>query len=361
MSRPLQAFIDSAALRRNLHRARELAPGCRVMAVIKSDGYGHGLLRVAEALRAADGFGIVRVEDAAAIRDSGYDGQILLLEGMYGADELGEIARVGAVVVLHHEEQLRMLERSPLHAPIRVWLKFDTGMHRIGFRPAEAARLIDRLTRLPGVHLDGAMSHLASADDPSDPSTAEQIACFASIELPPGCSRSLANSAGLVAWPDSRLDWVRPGIMLYGSSPLTGVAATVQGLAPVMRLRSQLIAVRPLKSGEAVGYGGAFRCPEDMMIGVVACGYGDGYPRHVPCGTPVWVDGRRVPLVGKVSMGMLSVDLRAAPQAGVGAPVELWGGHVHVDEIAAAAGTVSYELMCRVSASVPRVEGTGGD
>jgi len=359
MTRPLQAIIDRSALRYNLQRARELAPDSRVMAVIKSDGYGHGLLRVAEALRAADGFGVVRVEDAAVLREQGFRGEIMLLEGMYEAGEVAEIAALDAVAVLHHAEQLRMLERSPPPSLLRLWLKFDTGMHRLGFRPDEARAVIARIAAQPALRIDGAMSHLANADDPGDPFTDEQITRFAGIDLPPGCVRSMANSAGLTAWPRSRLDWVRPGLMLYGADPIIGAAGDSQ-LAPVMRLRSSLIAVRDLRAGEPVGYGGSYRCPDDMRIGVVACGYGDGYPRHAPNGTPVWVDGRRVPLVGRVSMGMIAVDLRAAPHAGVGAPVELWGEHVRIDDVAAAAGTVSYELMCRVAASVPRVDSAGG-
>jgi len=359
VSRPTRAVINTGALRRNLAQARAVCGHARVMAIIKADGYGHGLVRAARALSAADGFGITLVEEGVALREAGIRGELFLLEGFFNAAELADYARFGLTAVVHHESQLAWLERGSLPGPLAVWVKIDTGMNRLGFEPAQLGTVLHRLGRVAGCSVRGVMSHLACADEAAHPATATQIARFDAATAGAGLPRSLANSAGLLAWPTARADWVRPGIMLYGANPLAGALPGTVLLEPAMELRSSLIAVRTAHAGEAVGYGGTFVCPADMPVGVVACGYGDGYPRHVPAGTPVYVDGVRVPLIGRVSMDMVTVDLRGATNARVGAPVELWGRHVPVAEVAAAAGTIPYELLCGVSTRVPRMEEAG--
>ena len=264
--------------------------------------------------------------------------------------------RHGWQAVTHEPGQPAALEAAGLSAPLSVWLKVDTGMHRIGFPADQASGVWQRLLACRGARPVGVISHLAGADVPGDAATAAQIACFQSLALPADTPRSLANSAGALAWPDSHHDWVRPGIMLYGSSPLVDRSAAELGLKPAMCLCSELISVQRLEKNARVGYGGDYVCEQAMPVGVIACGYGDGYPRHAPSGTPVEVDGVRVPLIGRVSMDMISVDLRAVPDAQVGAPAILWGGQVPVDEVARCAGTIAYELMCGVTARVPRGE-----
>ena len=324
------------------------------MAVIKADGYGHGLLPVARALADADAFGVASLEEALALRRGGVERPVVLLEGFFSTDELAPLIHHGVQAVIHEAGQLATLEAARLAAPLSVWLKVDTGMHRIGFPAEQAPGLWQRLLACRDVRPVGVISHLAGADVPGDAATAAQIACFQSLALPDDTPRSLANSAGALAWPDSHHDWVRPGIMLYGSSPLVNRSATELGLKPAMKLRSQLISVQRLAKNARVGYGGDYVCAQAMPVGVVACGYGDGYPRHAPSGTPVEVGGVRVPLIGRVSMDMISVDLSAVPEACVGTAVILWGGQVPVDEVARYAGTIAYELMCGVTARVPR-------
>ena len=355
MSRPARALLDATALRHNLDRVRDHAPQAKVMAVVKANGYGHGLAWAARTLAAADAFGVASAEEGAALRESGVTRPICLLEGFFDAAELPLLARHGLEPAIHHEEQLRAIEAAALDRRLSVWLKIDTGMHRIGFAPEEAAAALARLKACAGVGAVRVMSHLACADDRSDPATKSQIERFLTLTRGMGLEKSLANSAGIVAWPESRLDWVRPGIMLYGAAPLTGAGAAELGLKPVMTLQTALIAVHRRRKGEVIGYGGDFRCPEDMPVGVAAIGYGDGYPRHAPAGTPVLVNGARAALIGRVSMDMITLDLRAQPQAKAGDPVVLWGAGLPVDEIAAAAGTISYELLCHVAERIPRV------
>jgi alanine racemase len=356
VTRPIRAGIDGAALAGNLEEARRIAAGARVMAIIKADGYGHGLVRTARALAAADGFGLASLEEAMVLRDAGITRPLWLLEGFFEPRELGELARRGVIGVVHHEAQLAMLESARWEGELLVWVKIDSGMHRIGFPPAALPAVLERLADLEHLRCTGLMSHLASADDPADPLTEQQIATFArasgSLDLP----RSLANSAGLLAWPGTRFDWVRPGIMLYGAAPLAGDGAGDARLRPAMTLESRLIAVNRFRGGDAIGYGGSWVCPEDMDVGVVACGYGDGYPRHAASGTPVLVDGVRVPLVGRVSMDMITVDLRGVPGARVGSRAVLWGEGLPVEEVARHAGTIAYELLCGVTPRVPRME-----
>jgi alanine racemase len=356
MTRPVRARIDVAALQHNLNQARKAAPRSRVLAVIKANGYGHGLTRTAQALAAADGFGVARLDEAMALREAGITGRIVLLEGCFDADELTLASRHALEVTVHHSFQVEMLERHRPAAPVRVWLKVDTGMHRLGIAPDAVNAMYARLRASTGVVPEIAlMTHLANADDRDDATTSRQLACFdAAVAGLPG-ERSIANSAGILGWPATHAEWVRPGIMLYGASPFTGGNAGDDGLLPVMTLSTQLIAINSLRRGDPVGYGGDWVCPEDMRVGVAAIGYGDGYPRHARGGTPVLLRGRRMPLIGRVSMDMICLDLRDADDATIGDRVVLWGEGLPVDEIAACADTISYQLLCGVTARV-RVE-----
>lgn len=359
MTQAVRAVIDLTALKHNLQRAREAAPVARQFAIIKADAYGHGMLPVAQALEGADGFGVARLDEALALRAAGITRPILLLEGCFHADELAPVREHGLQIVVHHEAQLRALEAAARQggelSPVTVWLKVDTGMHRLGFAPAEALSVWQRLQDCPLVAARLClMSHLACADNVHDPVTQRQLRCFAAILPGVEAPRSIANSAGILGWPGSHHDSVRPGILLYGASPFLGETGAGQDLRPVMSLKSELIAVTPCRQGDAVGYGGAWVCPEDMPVGVVAMGYGDGYPRHAPTGTPVQINGRRVPLVGRVSMDMICVDLRTLPDARPGDPVVLWGEGLPAEDVAHAAGTIAYDLFCGVTARVPR-------
>lgn len=353
MSRPLHARIDLDAMQHNLSRVRSAAPRSLIMAVVKANGYGHGLVRAAQALRAADGFGVACLEEAVSLRETGIQHPITLLEGFFDSDELATISHYRLLPVLHTEWQIRQLETTPLPQPIDVWLKADTGMHRLGFAPELIEAIHQRLQACTNVNSIGLFSHLGYADDRRSAQTQRQCERFNSISAGFSGPRSLANSGGLLGWPETQFDWVRPGLMLYGISPFSGDTAQDHGLRTVMSLESRLIAVNRFQRGATIGYGGAWVCPEDMNVGVVAAGYGDGYPRHAPTGTPVLVNGRRTQLIGRVSMDMLCVDLREQPQARIGDPVVLWGQGLATEEIARCAGTIAYELVCAIASRVP--------
>jgi alanine racemase len=358
MSGPIpQVVIDLDALRHNLGVVRARAPGSRVMAVIKANGYGHGMRRVALALGAADALAVARVGEGAQLRDAGIAQRVVVLEGGFDAQDIAEAAGRGLDLVFHHEEQLALLAAARPVRPVRAWLKVDTGMHRLGFALEAAAPAHARLAALShsGAPV-GLMTHFASADDPADPATQAQLDAFGPLARRLAVPVSISNSAGVLGFPQAHGDWVRPGLMLYGASPFVGGRGVDLGLRPVMTLRSRLIAVNRYRRGERVGYGGTYCCPEDMPVGVVAVGYGDGYPRHAPSGTPVLVDGVRVPLIGRVSMDMISVDLRACPGARLGDPAVLWGEGLPVEEIAERAGTIPYQLTCAVTGRVAVVE-----
>lgn len=356
MTRLARAIIDISALRHNFQQVRKSAPGCRILAVVKADAYGHGAARVARALDETDGFAVARMEEGAALRAIGIRKPVLLLSGVSGDEELALAAKLDLDLVVHHESQIAALERANLGEPLRVWLKVDTGMHRLGFAPDRVANLWQRLRICPSVATTvRLMSHLACADERDGAAgTREQIACFRSLEKASEAETSLANSAGVLGWPESHGDWVRPGIMLYGISPFIGGRGESHGLRPVMTLTSRLIAVNKLKQGDAIGYGGTWICPEDMPVGVVAIGYGDGYPRQAPAGTPVLVNDTRVALVGRVSMDLVTVDLRAQPAARPGQPVILWGRGLPAEEIAEHVGSIAYELVTRIAPRVVR-------
>lgn len=351
------AQIDLDALRANLARCRACAPNSRVWAVIKADAYGHGIGHCAAALSEADGFAVARVPEALGLRWTGIRKPILVMEGAADADELQLALSAGLELVVHSVWQVELLERCPdLNGSLRsarVWLKVDTGMGRLGVAPSEVDAVISQLRRrAPLFKLAGLITHLANADDPSVASTLQQCEQARTIAQQHALPVSIGNSAGILAHPLARSDWVRPGIMLYGGSPLLGRSSEALQLRQVMTLSSHLIAVKSCEPGATIGYGSTYRCPEAMRVGVVAVGYGDGYPRHAPTGTPVLIGDQRVPLIGRVSMDMITVDLRAAPAARPGDTVRLWGPGLPVEDVAAKAGTINYELLCRLS---PRV------
>lgn len=348
-----EALIDLSAARHNLNCAKATAPKSRVIAVIKSNAYGHGVLSIAKALEAADAFGLARMEEAVTLRQAGVEKRLVVLEGFFGRDELAVASHYQIELVVNNREQLSWLENNQSQQKVRCWLKVDTGMHRLGFSPGQAVSAHQRLKRCASVNSPlRLMTHLANADDLQDNATEQQLQRFLPLVKQLGEEVSIANSAALLGWPQTHFNWVRPGIMLYGASPLLGGRGERFGLMPVMTLSSRLIAVNHCRSGDVIGYSGSWRCPEEMPVGVVAIGYGDGYPRHAPSGTPLLVNGRRVSLVGRVSMDMVTVDLRSQPQAKVGDPVVLWGRGLPAEEIAEAAGTISYDLFCGVTKRV---------
>ena len=344
--RPTAAAIDLAALRHNHALARQYHGG-RVLAVLKANAYGHGADACARALMGlADGFAVAFVAEAAALRDSGVTAPILVLEGPFDAHEVAEAARHSLWLTIHHAEQVRMLETTQFHAPLAVWLKVNSGMNRVGFNPPQVVQAWQRLRACAGIAEITLMTHLARADELDIATTDEQIARFDAATLGLPGTRSIANSSGIFAWPVARRDWGRCGIALYGASP-DAHTATV-GLRAAMRLHSQVFAVRDIAAGAPLGYGARFLASRPTRVGLVACGYADGYPRTAPDGTPVAIDGKLATLIGRVSMDMLTVDLTDLPEAGIGSTVELWGPAVSVNEVARQAGTIAYELLCNV-------------
>jgi len=327
------------------------------MAIIKADGYGHGIERVARALGDADAFGVACLEEAMAVREAGITKSIVLLEGPYSGEELYHIESMGIDIVVHALDQIEMLEKSGIHGPLRAWLKMDTGMHRLGIRPDNLEEYLDRLQACAciadKIHL---MTHLACANEKRHALTRQQLQLFERTTQFHPLPKSIANSAAVLSLPQSHVDWVRPGIMLYGISPFAGESGETHGLKPVMSFQSELIAIKHLARGDSVGYGASWQCPEDMPVGIVAAGYGDGYPRHAPAGTQVLVNGTRTGLVGHASMDMLAVDLRAVPQAKTGDPVVLWGEGLPVEEVATSAGTIPYELVSSMQKRLKFVE-----
>ena len=358
MSRATTALIHVDALRHNLARVRALAPGSKVMAVVKADGYGHGLERVARALAGADAFGVAALSDAERLRAAGLSQRIVLLSGFDEPSDLPQLRRLGVDTVVHHESQLAMLEADRDAEPIRVWLKFDTGMHRLGFAPELARQVHSRLKSLANVADDiTLMTHFASSDEFGCEQTQAQLGKFSNSTAMLAGAASLSNSAAVLGWPDAHRDWVRAGGALYGLSVVAGKTGADFGLKPAMTLSTRLIAINRVSKGERIGYSATWQCPEDMDVGVAAIGYGDGYPRRAPPGTPVLVNGVRVPVIGRVSMDLMTLDLRAMPQASVGDTVTLWGPDLPAEAVAAAAETISYELTCSITRRVRFVEG----
>jgi alanine racemase len=369
MSRTALATIHLGALRRNLARARERAQGAKVMAVVKADGYGHGLERVARACADADALGVAALGDGLRLRSAGNRQRIVVLSGPDEPGDLAEFRRLQLDAVIHHESQLAWLaaDRDTLPSsgrPLRVWLKIDTGMHRLGFDPARIEEIHARLRALPNIDAGIVlMTHFAASDEFDNQLTAAQIARFEEATAGLAGARALANSAGLLGWPAAfdgsvvQADaWVRVGGLLYGLSVVEGQTGADLGFEPVMTLSTRLISVKRIKKGERVGYAATWQCPEDMPVGVAAIGYGDGYPRSAQSGTPVLVSGARAAIVGRVSMDLITIDLRNAPNAQVGDRVTLWGAELPIETIASHAGTISYDLTCGMTRRVLFVE-----
>lgn len=360
MTRLIRALIDTAALRHNLGTIRAYAPGARIMAVVKANAYGHGLVNTALALADADAFAVARLEEGIALRSAGVRAPIVLLEGVFSAEQLAEAAHHRFELVVHDPLQLKLLEAHRGAERFVIWIKMDTGMNRLGFRPEAFTEALARLRALsvPALELR-LMTHLARADEREQWMTREQVAAFDHAIAVSGLSganrmaTSIGNSAGILGWPSAHGDWVRPGLALYGVSPFGGETADKHGLKPVMTLETTVITVRQVKRGETVGYAGAWKAERDSAIAILAAGYGDGLPRHLESGTPVLVGGARHPLVGRVSMDMVAVDVTAAPKVVTGNKAVIWGAGLPVEEVAAHADTIPYELLCGVSQRVP--------
>lgn len=367
--RPILATISLAALRHNLAVVKKYAPSAKIMAVVKANGYGHGLIDVAQGLNTADGFAVLGLNEAIDLREAGFEQTVLLLEGVFNAEELSVAASFAIDVVVHSVPQIEMLERAHLAKPVCVHLKINTGMNRLGFTPSDFLKALSRLDACKNVATITLMTHFATADE--DVGIASALQTFQNTTHGVHYPVSLANSAAILRYPESHTNiannsWVRPGIMLYGASPIGGLPAAQFELKPVMQLTSEIISVQILQAGESVGYGNRFTATKTTRVGIVACGYADGYPRHAgqdafnvesvaknQYDTPIVVANKMTRTLGRVSMDMLFCDLTEIPEANIGAPVELWGNHVSVDVVAETAGTVGYELLCAVSKRVP--------
>ncbi len=350
----VSATIDSNALRHNLNVVRQWAPKARVMAVIKANAYGHGLVAVARALESADAFAVARVDEGLTLRAAGIKTSTVLLEGVFDGEQLHAAAAAGFQLVVHAQEQIELLRKAAAGTSFKVWLKLDSGMNRLGFKGEQFAAAHAALSALGAVQSPvNLFTHLASADAPDDSTTADQLARFdAATRFLPG-ERSIANSAGMLSFSEAQADWVRPGLLLYGVSPIEGAIGADYGLKPVMTLQAQVIALKDLTVGERVGYGGRWTASRPTRLAVAAVGYGDGYPRSLGTGAPVLVNGERAGLAGRVSMDMIGIDvtdLRRAPA--LGDPVVLWGEGLPVEEIAVWADTIPYELLCGISQRV---------
>ncbi len=352
MPRPIRASISASALAHNLALAMKDAAPAKTWAVVKANAYGHGLARAAKAFAAADGYALLDLVDALKLRSSGVDKPILMLEGFFAAQDLAHFAKYRLVPVVHNSEQVEMLAKTPIEGQLDVYLKVNSGMNRLGFMNEAVAAAWTSLKANKKVRSVSLMTHFADAEGESG--VDGQLAWFNALTQNMQGPRSTANSGALLRFADkARGDWVRPGIMLYGCSPLAFRTAADIGLKPAMTLRSELIAVQSIDKGERIGYGFTYQAATEMRVGVIACGYADGYPRHAPSGTPVLVAGKRTQTLGRVSMDMIAVDLTGIAEASVGAPVVLWGEGLPAEEVALSAGTVSYELLCGLAPRVP--------
>lgn len=353
-ARPLRARIHLDAVLHNYRYAKRLAPSARALAVVKANGYGHGAIALARALaKEADGFAVACVDEAMELRDSGIRNPILLLEGVFAPDEIALADRAGLTMAVHSRQQLEWVLAARPSRRLACWIKLDSGMHRVGLAPDDFAGAHAALAACPHVGDLVAMSHFARADEPEQPYTERQIALFGQAVEGLRIPRSLANSAAILAWPASHGDWTRPGLMLYGASPLPDGHPQAAPLRPAMTLESALISIRELGPGEPIGYGGRFVCDRPTWVGVAAVGYADGYPRHARDGTPVAVKGRRTRIIGRVSMDMITLDLTGLADARLGDPVELWGTTIPASEVAQASDTVAYQLFTGIGRRVP--------
>ncbi len=354
MTRPIQAIVHTSALVNNLLVVRQAAPSAKILAVVKANGYGHGLLRVAKALEECDGFAVLSLEEAVRLREAGFAQTILLLEGVFEETELAVVAEHQLNIVVHTQEQIEWLKRAWSPVRINVFLKLNTGMNRLGFAADQFLQALAALQTCSVLGRITLMTHFACADEAAG--VREQYARFNLLTQALALPSCLSNSAALLRNPETHGAWVRPGIMLYGASPFVEQSAAELGLQAAMSVVSKVIAVQRVKAGERVGYGNAYIAESDKRIGVVACGYADGYPRHAGSGTPILVDGVRTQTLGRVSMDMLYADLTPLPSADVGSAVTLWGENLPVEEVARAAGTISYELLCARADRVPVIE-----
>ncbi|MDD5114023.1 MAG: alanine racemase [Methylobacter sp.] len=351
------AVLNLDAVQHNLAKVRDIAPNSKIMAVIKANGYGHGLLRIAEALQGVDAFAVARVDEGIRLRKAGFQNRIAVLEGFTCSEELDDFLEYRLDAIVHCDLQIDLLAAHNEHEQLAVWLKLDSGMNRLGFKVKEFATAYQRLEQCSIIKRPiNLITHFANADDKNDPKTQQQIDCFNTLTAAYPGERSMANSAGILGWSASITDWVRPGVLLYGISPFADVTGEELGLKPVMELHSRLIAVKQLEQGDSVGYSGSWTCQQPTTLGVVAIGYGDGYPRYAKIGTPVLVNGKRVPLIGRVSMDMLTVDLASQPHAKPGDPVTLWGSGLNIEEIAQCTDTIPYTLVCGITPRVQIVE-----
>ncbi|RUO34339.1 alanine racemase [Aliidiomarina shirensis] len=353
--RPAWAAINLQALQHNTHVIRKLAGERRILGILKANAYGHGLTRIAQALADIDAIGVARVDEALQLRNAGITRPIVLLEGFFAAEQIPVLAASSIQPVIHNMHQLEQLAAAEhVSDAMRVWLKIDTGMHRLGIEPSQVSTCYQRLLDIP--HVNGApvlMSHLACADEPDHEQNRKQLTRFSEAISPyQGSVTSMANSAALFAGIGKEYDWVRPGLALYGVSPFSETIGRDYGLEAVMNLQASVISVRKIKAGEPVGYGAAWAPATDTHIGIVAIGYGDGYPRHAPEGTPVWIGGRCYPMVGRVAMDMITVDLGADLRVALGDTAQLWGRDLPVEKVAEAVGTIPYELLCNVARRV---------
>ncbi len=357
MTRPSRVIIDIKALEHNFSRIKELVHNSKIMAIIKADAYGHGIVRVAKTLRDADAFGVACLEEAEQLRIASITTPIILLEGPYKPNDLSLIIKLNLEVVIHNEYQLELLEKSKIDGAIKVWLKIDTGMHRLGFSVDKTEEMLRRLMLCRNINSTPIlMSHLATANEKNHALTYQQLDTFREISKIVNIEKTIANSAAVINFPDVHFDWVRPGLMLYGVSPLINSCGHDHGLKSVMTLESEIISIQYLSKGEPVGYGATWRCPENMPVGIIAAGYGDGFPRHAKSGTPILVNNIRCPLIGRASMDMLTIDLRNQSNAKIGDRVVLWGGSLPIEEIATYAETIPYELLCGVHKRLQFVE-----
>lgn len=353
MSRPVCVEIDLVALEHNLNQVRKLAPNSKVWAVVKANGYGHGIERVAKHLTSADGFAVASVDEALALRAEGFTQRILLLEGIFKPEECLQIDQFNLDIAVHSLHQIDWLLQAEFTNPLNIWLKIDTGMHRLGLQPDLVADAIAKLqAKFPTAQLHF-MSHFSSSDE-NNAISQEQIQLFQQVASAYNFPQSLANSAAIQNLPTSHLDWVRPGIMLYGAGLQPDLVASFQ---PVLTFKTELISLQWIEAGEAVGYNQNWFSERKTLIGVAAVGYGDGYPRHAPNGTPVLINGKTAPLVGRVSMDMITLDLTdLAEEVAIGDEVILWGKNLPVDQIAQLSGTICYELLCGITKRVAILE-----
>lgn len=349
-----QAFIEIAALQHNLSVVRSIAPSSKILAMVKGNAYGHGLVATGKILANVDGLGVACLDEAIKLREGEINTPIVLMSGVFSREDLRLVDLYNLQMVVHDPFQVKLLQSNSINQPLSIWLKMDTGMHRLGFSPssfkAAYETIVNHVKIKQPINL---MTHLASADDIHCDATLAQLETFSrETHSLNNCSKSIANSAGLMAWPDSVADWNRPGIMLYGISPMLDREGSDYGLQAAMTLKSKIVALHDLRQGDAVGYGGTFICPEEMRVATVAIGYGDGYPRHASGGCPVLIREKYCPLIGRVSMDLITIDVRSCPQAAIGDTVILWGNGLPVETVAKYASTIPYELLCNVARRV---------